>query len=82
MLRGGERVALGNLFSLEALTARLDEDTYFKVMGRLYQGIACDLLGERENAFARYASVLAMRRWASSHSCARRYLANPYPAIE
>ena len=82
IVQGDERAALGNLFSLEALTARLDEDTYFKVMGRLYQGIAYDLLGERENAVARYESVLAMKRWGSSHSIARRYLANPYPAIE
>ena len=82
IVEGDERAALGNLFSLEALTARMDEDTYFKVMGRLYQGIAYDLLGERENAVARYESVLEMKRWGSSHSIARRYLANPYPAIE
>ena len=80
--RGDERAALANLLSLEALTARQDEDTYFKVVGRLYQGIAYDLLGERDNAIARYESVLAMKRWGSSHSSARRYLAKPYPAVE
>ncbi len=82
IVRGDERAALANLLSLEALTARLDEDTYFKVVGRLYQGIAYDLLGERENAITRYESVLAMKRWGSSHSSARRYLAKPYPAVE
>ena len=72
--------ALSYLLSLEALTARLETDSYFKVAGRLYQGIAYDLMGDRERAIARYKEVLRMKRWGSSHSNARRYIADPYPA--
>ena len=82
ILSGDERAALANLLSLEALTARLDEDTYFKIIGRLFQGIAHNLLGGRETTIARYERVLAMKRWGSSHSSARRYLVKPYPAVE
>lgn len=72
--------ALTFLLSLEALTARLDTDSYFRVLGRLYQGIAHDLMGQRDQAVARYREVLRMKRWGSSHSNARRYIAEPYVA--
>ena len=78
--KGEASAALSHLLSLEALTARLDTDSYFKVAGRLYQGIVYDLMGDRERAIIRYKDVLRMKRWGSSHTDARRYLANPYPA--
>ena len=74
--------ALTFLLSLEALTARLDTDSYFKVLGRLYQGIAHDLMGQRDHAIARYREVLKMKRWGSSHSNARRYISDPYVACQ
>lgn len=80
IVRKQASAALSHLLSLEALTARLKTDSYFKVAGRLYQGIAYDLMGEREQAVARYKDVLKMKRWGASHSNARRYLDNPYPA--
>ncbi len=78
--RGEASAALLHLLSLEALTARLDTDSYFKVAGRLYQGISYDLIGDRDQATARYREVLKMKRWGSSHTNARRYLEDPYPA--
>ena len=74
--------ALSYLLSLEALTARMDSDVYFKVAGRLCQGYVYDLMGKRERAIARYKDVLGMKRWGASHENARRYLANPYPDAE
>ncbi len=70
--------ALSYLLSLEALSARLDHDTYFKVMGRLQQGMAYDVLGRRERATERYRQVLDMKAWGSSHGQARRFLERPY----
>ncbi len=72
--------ALSYLLSLEALTARLNTDSYFKVAGQLHQGIAYDMMGERERAVAKYKEVLGMKRWGSSHANARKYLREPYPA--
>ncbi len=76
--RGEATAALSLLLSLEALTAQLDSDSYLKVAGRLHQGFAYDLMGERERAIARYKEVLKMKRWGSSQGNARRYIKNPY----
>ena len=70
--------ALRYLNQLESLSARTRADTYFKVMGRLRQGMAYDALGERKQAIARYRQVLAMRDVGRSHEQARRYLERPY----
>jgi tetratricopeptide (TPR) repeat protein len=70
--------ALGYLIKLEALTARSDDDSYFKVMGRLRQGMTYDALGQRAVARQRYQEVLRMKEWASSHDRAERYLNRPY----
>ncbi len=70
--------ALGFLLKLEALSARLPDDTYFKVMGRLRQGMIYDALGRRQPAKDRYKQVLAMKEWAGSHTQAKRYLDRPY----
>ena len=82
IVKGDPSTALSHLISLEALAARLDTDSYFKVAGRLYQGIAYDLMGERDRAVTRYKDVIQMKRWGASHSNARRYIENPYPDSE
>jgi len=82
IIKGEAKDALMDLISLEALTARLDTDSYFKVAGRLNQGIAYDLLGERQRAVIRYKEVLKMKRWGSSHANARQHLTNPYSVTE
>lgn len=71
--------ALDYFLKLEALASRLDDDTYFKVYGRLRQGMAYDAMGERELALQRYREVLDMKDWAGVHDRARRYIKNSYP---
>ena len=73
--------ALGYLLQLEALSARNADDTYFKVMGRLRQGMAYDALGQRSVAEDRYRQVLAMKEWGSSRREAKKYLKHPYGAL-
>lgn len=70
--------ALRYLLQLEALSARTTDDTYFKVMGRLRQGMAYDALGRRDLAKDRYREVLAMKDWAGSQERAERYLDRPF----
>ncbi len=70
--------ALTLLLQLEALSARLPQDTYFKVMGRLNQGMAYDATGRRDLAQNRYEQVLAMQEWGSSQRQARRFLRTPF----
>lgn len=72
------RTALTYLMRLEALTARSPDDTYFKVLGRLRQGMCYDALGQRAIAEARYESVLQMTDYAGAHDRARRYLMTPF----
>lgn len=70
--------ALTYLLQLEALSARTSEDTYFKVMGRLRQGMSYDAIGKRSLATTRYREVLKMKEHARSHDRAETYLKNPY----
>ncbi len=70
--------ALERFHQLEALSSRHEHDTNFRVMGRLYQGIAYDGLGERETAKRRYQEVLEMDDHANAHELAKRYLDRPY----
>ena len=70
--------ALEYLIQLEALSARSANDTYFKVMGRLRQGMTFDALGQRPLAEARYQQVLTMTDWGDAHKMARQYLKRPY----
>ncbi len=81
MSRGEYNEAAAFLLQLEALSARLEADTYFKVMGRLHQGMVYDALGRRKRAETRYRQVLAMKAWGSSHTQASRYLKTPYGKI-
>ena len=68
------KAAARYLLQLKALSARLEDDTYFKVMGRLLQGMVHDALGQRVRAEDYYRQVLSMRAWGSSHTQAKRYL--------
>ena len=70
--------ALAYLLRLERLSQRTPKDTYFKVVGRLRQGMTYDALGRRKLAAARYRQVLQMQEWSNSHERARRYLEDPY----
>ena len=70
--------ALDYLLKLEALSARTPDDTYFKVLGRLRQGMIYDALGQRKVAQDRYRQVLSMKDWASAHDRAERYLKRSY----
>ena len=72
------RTALDHLLGLEALAGRTDDDTFFKVLGRLRQGMCHDALGRRSYAVARYQEVLQMDDHAGAHDRARRYLQTPY----
>ena len=70
--------ALAHLLQLEALAGRHKEDTYFKVMGRLRQGMIYDLQNRRAWALQRYQEVLKMKDWSDAHERAKRYIDTPY----
>lgn len=72
--------ALTYLLQLEALSARTTDDTFFKVMGRLRQGMVYDALGQRTVAQTRYRQVLDMEAWGNSHEQAEKFLKHPYGA--
>ncbi len=72
------QAALRYLNQLQSLSSRTKAETYFKVMGRLRQGMAYDALGQRQQAVARYQQVLKMRDVGRSHEQARRFLESPY----
>lgn len=74
MGRADYQPALDYLLKLEALSARTPADTYFKVLGRLRQGMVYDALGQEKVAQDRYRQVLAMKDWAGAHDRAERYL--------
>lgn len=78
MIDGDYRRALTFLLQLEALAARREDDTYFKTLGRLRQGMVYDALGQRRQAEQRYRQVLEMKDWAGSRDRAERYLKRPY----
>lgn len=78
MAYGRYETALTRLHQLEALAARTDQDTYFKVLGRLRQGMAYDALGQRTLAVAKYREVLAMKDWSGAHDRAEQYVGRPY----
>jgi tetratricopeptide (TPR) repeat protein len=70
--------ALRHLRELDRLAARTDADTYFKVLGRLRQGMTLDAMGRRDDALRMYRSVLSMRDWAGAHDRARQYMERPF----
>ena len=70
--------SLHHLAELEQLTSRDIEDTRYRMLGYLYQGMVYDALGNRELAVNRYRKVLAMEDAAGAHDRARDYLDAPY----
>jgi tetratricopeptide (TPR) repeat protein len=78
MMERRYETALSYLLQLEALTARRKEDTYFKVMGRLRQGMVYDALGRRDIARLRYREVLQMKDFGNAQERARAYLQRPF----
>jgi len=70
--------ALGHLVALEQLTSRGIEDTRYRVLGYLYQGMVYDAIGRRKLAVDRYQKVLSMENAANAHTRAERYLDSPY----
>lgn len=78
MVRGAYTEALAYLGQLDVLTARHDDATYYRAMGRLRKGMCLDALGHRSAAQAQYRAVLAMDEVSRSHDRAERYLKRPY----
>ncbi|HEX2254896.1 MAG TPA: tetratricopeptide repeat protein [Thermoanaerobaculia bacterium] len=78
MRRGDHRQALRHLESLDALTARRDDDVPLRVLGRLRRGMCFDALGKRSTAVALYRQVLAMDDSAGAHDRAKELLQRPY----
>ncbi|WP_232798270.1 tetratricopeptide repeat protein [Salinibacter altiplanensis] len=71
--------ALQHLAALEQLTARTTvEDTRYRMLGYLYQGMVYDALGRRDMAVNRYRTVLNMEDASGAHERAEKYLDEPY----
>ncbi|MFB6231313.1 MAG: tetratricopeptide repeat protein [Salinibacter sp.] len=70
--------ALSHLAQLEQLTSRDIENTRYRMLGYLYQGMVYDALGQRKMALSRYRKVLRMEDTAGAHKRARQYLDAPY----
>ncbi len=70
--------ALSHLAELEQLTSRDLEDTRYRMLGYLYQGMAYDALGRRDLAVSRYEKVLTLEDASGAHDRAERYLESPY----
>ncbi len=70
--------ALVHFQELDRVAARTDDDTYFKVLGRLRQGMTYDASGRRADAERMYRTVLSMKDWAGAHARAEQYLDSPY----
>lgn len=73
------REALRHLAELEQLTSRDIEDTRYRMLGYLYQGMVYDALDQRDMAVNRYRKVLTMEDASGAHDRARKYLDDPYP---
>jgi len=72
------REALSHLAELDQLTRRDIEDTRYRMLGYLYQGMVYDALGRRDMATNRYRKVLGMEDAEGAHERARKYLEEPY----
>ncbi len=70
--------ALHNLKQLDRLLAGRKEDVYWKVWGRVRQGMIYDALGRRDEAVAMYRSVLKMKNIGEAHERAKEYLKTPF----
>jgi tetratricopeptide (TPR) repeat protein len=74
------RKALNYFVDLERLTSSEDagEESFYRTLGRLRQGMVYDALGQREAARQRYRSVLEMTDHAEAHRRARKFLKEAY----
>ena len=71
--------ALQYLLQLDALSARDGgEESPFRTLGRLHQGMAYDAQDNRPAAEQRYREVLEMDDVSNAHARAERYLDDPY----
>jgi tetratricopeptide (TPR) repeat protein len=70
--------ALRHLGRLERLTDRDVEDSRYRLLGFLYQGMVHDAMGNREKAVQLYRRVLDMEDPVGAHDRAERYLREPY----
>jgi len=71
--------ALSHLAELETLSTQEDvEDTRYRILGYLYQGMAYDGMGRREMAKSRYKMVFRFDDYAGAYDRAERYLEAPY----
>lgn len=78
MVRRDYDAALAHLYRLQQIAERRTEVSAFRVLGRLRQGMAFDLRGEREAAVRRYEEVLDFPNRSGAHERARQYLERPY----
>jgi tetratricopeptide (TPR) repeat protein len=78
MSRGDYRGALDYLKRLNDLTEPTGEESVYRVLGLLRQGMAFDALGFRRYAVMRYKQVVPMKNWSRSRERAKRYLKSPY----
>jgi tetratricopeptide (TPR) repeat protein len=76
--QGNHSQALALLARLERITERRPQPTAFGTLGRLRQGMAHDLRGERPQAERRYREVLARPDVGGAHARARVYLQRAY----
>lgn len=74
------RKALNYFVQLERLTSSEEkgEESFFRTLGRLRQGMVYDALGQREAAKQRYRSVLEMADHADAQDRAEKFLEEPY----
>lgn len=74
------RDALNYFVDLERLTSGEEEgeESFYRTLGRLRQGMVYDALGEREAAKQRYRGVLDMEDYAGAHDRAEKFLEEPY----
>ena len=70
--------ALVLLYRLQQLSASRGYASAFGVLGRLRQGMAHDVRGERDDAIRRYREVLDLADRGDAHDRARQYLETPY----
>ena len=74
------RKALNYFVQLEQLTSTEEagEESFYRTLGRLRQGMVYDALGQREAARQRYRSVLEMEDHAEAHQRAEEFLEEAY----
>ncbi len=71
--------ALERLARLDVLTSRFrTTPSYYRVLGRLRQGMALDALGRRDEAIAAYQQVIGWPDYDGTRDRARQYIERPY----